>query len=133
MSIHYYVIDTETTGLKASFQEIIQISTIRCNDRFQKTINIKADYPGRASKQALEIQGKTIYDLAEGIDKTLAVKQMEEFFEQDGKTSEHRCIVAHNAPFDRRFLHALWLSVGKKFPADLWLCTRTFTGKWAKK
>ncbi len=131
--LHYYILDTETTGLKAGFHEVIQISVIRYSDRFQKTLDIRAEFPYRASKEALQITGKTIYDLQHGISKTEAITELEAFLEEDQKNSEHRCIVAHSAVFDRRMLHAMWQSAGKKFPADLWLCTKEFTRKLAKK
>ena len=55
--------------------------------------------------------------------KAEVVQRCEKFFSEDGATPAHRCIVAHNAPFDRKFLHALWGQVGKEFPANLWLDT----------
>ena len=133
MSINYYIIDTETTGLKAGYHEIVQISVIRCNDKFQKTANIKAEFPSRASKEALAITKKTYADLSKGIERAQAVVEITEFLEEDNKTSEHRCIVAHNAPFDRRFLHATWDASGLAFPADLWMCTKEFSRKLAKR
>lgn len=133
MALHYYIIDTETTGLKSGFHEIVQLSVIRCQDDFQKTMNICAKYPERADKQALAITKKSIYDIQQGIDRNLAVEQLNTFFADDQKTSEHRCIVAHNAPFDRRFLHALYESCGQIFPADLWMCTKEFSRKLAKR
>lgn len=133
MAINYYILDTETTGLKAGYHEVIQISTLRYSDKFQKTLNIKADFPQRASKEALMITGKTVYDLKEGIEKNTAIEALEAFFEEDQSTPEHRCIVAHNGIFDRRMLHAMWASVNRVFPANLWLCTKEFTRKYAKK
>ena len=42
-------------------------------------------------------------------------------------------MIAHNASFDRRFVHALWDKVGKIFPANLWLDTKALTSNIAKK
>ena len=133
MSLIYYVIDTETTGLKAGWHEIIQISVIRCKDKQQRTTNVKADYPYRASPEALAVTRKSIHDLKNGIARSEAVELIHSFLLEDEKTTEHRCIIAHNASFDRRFLHAMWQSLGKNFPADLWLCTKEFTRKFAKR
>ena len=132
MALNYLIIDTETTGLSAS-HEIIQISVIRCSDKVQRTVNIKAEYPHRASPEALRIQGKTFHDLKFGSPKSEAVEIIHEFLLEDGLTPAHRCIVGHNVPFDRRFLFSTWESVNKKFPADLWLCTKEFTRKLAKR
>jgi len=123
--LKYYIIDTETTGLSASYHEIIEISIIRAEDRNQITKFIKADYPQRASPEALKITNKSIKDLYRGESKLSAVEAVDKFLLQDGTTPEHRVFVAHNAPFDRRFCHALWSSVNKFFPANLWLDTKT--------
>ena len=96
-------------------------------------MNIRAEFPHRASPEALAIQNKTIYDLKTGIEKKEAVDSIDSFIIEDNKTNEHRCIIAHNANFDMRFLHATWGSFKKQFPADLWLCTKEFTRKFAKK
>jgi DNA polymerase III epsilon subunit-like protein len=61
------------------------------------------------------------------------VEACEAFWNQDGKTAEHRCLIAHNAPFDKNFCHALWASVGKQFPVVCWLNTMQFVKEWAKK
>jgi DNA polymerase III epsilon subunit-like protein len=131
--IHYYIIDTETTGLRAGYQEMTEIGIIRATDRVQLHMNIKCEYPERANFDALAITKKTMADLDKGHSKEYTVEQSEKFFNEDNLTPAHRCIVAHNAPFDRRFLHALWLSVGKSFPANLWLDTVPLTKDWAKK
>ena len=131
--IEYYILDTETTGLKAGYHEINQISIIRVSDLFQRTINIAVDHPMRASPEALKIQKKSREDLKVGVPKEQAVEDLIEFFEEDEKTSAHRCIVAHNGSFDRRHLHALWVLMNQTFPAELWLCTKQFTQRYARK
>lgn len=131
--LQYYVIDTETTGLKSGYHEMTEIGIIRCTDRVQLWRQIKCVYPERANFDALSITGKTMSDLERGYDHGQVVEECEKFFAEDGLSRAHRCIVAHNAPFDRRFLHALWESVGKEFPANLWLCSMALTKDWSKK
>jgi DNA polymerase III epsilon subunit-like protein len=128
----YYVIDTETTGLKAGYNEMTEIGIIRCTDRVQLWRLIKCEYPERANFDALAITKKTMADLEKGYDKEAVVAECEKFFIEDGLTPAHRCIVAHNAAFDRRFLHALWESCGKEFPAHLWLDTIGLTKEFLK-
>jgi DNA polymerase III epsilon subunit-like protein len=128
----FYILDTETNGLKAGYHEITQISIIRCSDRVQLTRDIKIEYPERSSFQALEVTGRTLYDLLSGEQKEKVVEDCEKFWAQDKKTPEHRCLVAHNASFDKRFCHALWQSCGKKFPVVCWMDTLPFVKKWAK-
>lgn len=130
--IKYYVIDTETTGLKANYHEMTEIGIIRCEDRVQLWRQIKCVYPERANFDALAITKKTMADLERGMDNSQVVDECEKFFGEDGLTPAHRCIVAHNAPFDRKFLHALWEQLGKEFPAHLWLDTMSLTREYAK-
>ncbi len=125
--LKYYIIDTETTGLSAGYHEIIEISIIRAADKHQISKVIKAEFPQRASPEALKVTGRSVKDLYKGEIKDKAVEAIDEFLLQDNSTPEHRVFVAHNAPFDRRFCHALWSSVGKIFPAVCWLDTKTLT------
>lgn len=133
MSLLYYVIDTETTGLKANYNEMTEIGIIRCTDRVQLWRQIKCEYPERANFDALAITKKTMADLESGHLNSAVVEECDKFFAEDGATPGHRCIVAHNAPFDRKFLHALWEQNGKQFPANLWLDTVSLTKEFLKK
>lgn len=133
MSLHYYVIDTETTGLKSNYHEMTEIGIIRCKDRVQLWRQIKCLYPERANFDALAITKKTMQDLENGYDPGQVVEECEKFFSEDGLSASHRCIIAHNAAFDRKFLHALWESQGKVFPANLWLDTMSLSREYAKK
>lgn len=132
-SIVFYVLDTETTGLKADYNEISEVGIVRFTDMRQLYTQVVCEHPERANYDALAITKKKISDLAKGKKKEEAVALCEKFFAEDGLTAGHRCIVAHNAPFDRKFIHALWASCGKEFPADLWLCSMSLARKYAKK
>jgi DNA polymerase III epsilon subunit-like protein len=130
--LQYYVIDTETTGLKSGYHEVTEIGIIRCTDRVQLWRQIKCTYPERANFDALAITKKTMADLERGFDREAVIAECEKFFAEDGLTPAHRCIVAHNAPFDRKFLHAMWEATGKEFPAHLWLDTIQLTKEFLK-
>jgi len=132
MGLFYYVIDTETTGLKADYHEMTEIGIIRCADRVQIHRLLRCDYPERASFDALTITKKTMADLEVGHEKSDVIEECDKFFSEDGGTPNHRCIIAHNAPFDRKFLHALWAKMGKQFPANLWLDTMGMTKSYIK-
>lgn len=123
MGLHYYIIDTETNGLKSSWHEVTQISIIRYSDRNQLSKYIKIEYPSRTNPEALKVTKRTMADLAKGLSKEEVVDACVNFLEQDEVTPEARCIIGHNVSFDKRFCHALWESCGKKFPAYLWLDT----------
>jgi len=109
-----------------------EIGIIRCTDRVQLWRQIKCEYPERASFDALAITKKTMADLDRGHIKEDVVIECNKFFAEDGLTPAHRCIVAHNAPFDRKFLHALWETCGAEFPAHLWLDTMSLTKEFIK-
>ena len=112
---------------------MIELSVIRYDDRAQLTRQIKSEYPERANDQSPQITGRTITDIMKGDNREDVVLLFNKFFEQDGLTPEHRCIVAHSAPFDKRFCHALWESVGEVFPAVHWLDTVKMSKEWALK
>lgn len=130
--LSFYILDVETNGLKSGYHTINEVSIIRCHDRVQLTEFIKCETPERSSFDALQITKKTLADLAKGISKEDAVEKIEKFFAEDGLTPAHRCIVGHNVQFDRKFLHALYESVGKTFGSHLWLCTMALTKQYAK-
>lgn len=132
MGLFYYVIDTETTGLNTEYHEVNEISIIRCSDRVQLTEFIKCEYPERANFDALAITKKTLTDLDKGNSKEFVVDKVDKFLEEDGLTPAHRCFIAHNWTFDKRFIHALYSKVNKKCPVDLWLCTMALTKQYAK-
>ena len=129
----FYIIDTETTGLKANYHEMTEIGIIRCTDRVQLWRQIRCEYPERANFDALAITKKSMSDLDKGYDRYAVMEECDKFFAEDGMTPAHRCIVAHNAPFDKKFLHAMWAQGGKTFPAHLWLCTMALSRDYAKK
>lgn len=133
MSICYYIADTETTGLSVDAHEINQISVMRVIDREQLSLQIKVKHPHVYSIQALEVQGITPDDLKIGIPIEEAIEAVNMFLAEDGQTPAHRCIIAHNAPFDRKFIHRAWDRAGKELPADLWLCTQSFSKRHVAK
>jgi DNA polymerase III epsilon subunit-like protein len=118
--------------LRSGHHEMTEIGIIRCADRVQLWRQIKAEYPERANFDALAITKKTLADLEKGLTRSDVVDECEKFFNEDGLTPAHRIIIAHNAPFDRKFLHALWEAMGKRFPADLWLDTMSLARAYAK-
>lgn len=132
MSLAYYIIDTETTGLNSSYNEVTEIGIIRAVDKVQLYRKIRCEYPERASLDALEITKKTFADLLQGSDKREIIEESNRFFNEDGLTPAHRCIIGHNVNFDMKFLHALWASAGEEFPAHLWMDTIALTTEFIK-
>jgi DNA polymerase III epsilon subunit-like protein len=131
--LQYIIIDLESSGLSSTYHEVCEISVIRCDTRSQFTQFIKCEYPERASIDALRITNKTLADLDKGISKEEAVEKLDGFFNKDGLTPAHRCLIAHNSSFDRRMLHALYAKVGKILPVELWACSMALTRAYTKK
>ena len=119
--IKYYILDSETTGLNPNYHEIIELSVIRFDDRFQLSKNIKASYPRRYNQASLSLTGRKPEDLYKGAPKDKVVDLFNSFFEQDNLSPKERCIIAFVAHFDRNFCYKMWDSVGKVFPAENWL------------
>lgn len=133
MGILFYILDTEVTGLAVDVHEINQLSVRRVEDGEQLNLQIKVKKPHVYNPQALEVQGITPGDLRIGVSIEEAIESVDLFLNEDGKTKAHRCIIAHNAPFDRKFVHKAWGNLDKEFPADLWMCTQSFGKRYVKK
>jgi DNA polymerase III epsilon subunit-like protein len=131
--LEFYIADTETNGLDSKFHECLEVGIIRCKDRVQLHKFIKCEYPERSNFDSLKITNKTLADIVKGDSKEDAVKTIEQFISEDGKNPNGRCIIAHNASFDRRFMHALWQKCDLEFPASLWLDTVSLTKEYVKK
>lgn len=130
--LEFYVIDLETTGLSVQKHEVCEASIVRVSDRVQLTQFIKCEHPHTANFDALAICNKTMADLEKGSSKEEAIEKIDNFLNEDGLTPAHRCFIAHNYTFDKRFLHSLYDKVNKICPANLWTCTMALTKQYAK-
>jgi DNA polymerase III epsilon subunit-like protein len=131
--IQFIILDSETTGFDSKVHEVNEVSLIRYDSKVQLTEFIKCDYPEKASYDALKATNKTIEDLLKGKTRKEVLLKMNDFLNSDGLTSAHRCFVAHNAKFDKRFIHALYDKENIRCPVDLWLCTMNMTKAYIKK
>ncbi len=131
--MEYYLVDTETTGLKNGFHELTEISIIRCKDRAQKVWLVKIKHPERASKEALHITGKTVNELlSRGRYIEDILDEVDDFLKEDKEEPDGRVMIAHNAPFDRRFLEGVWEQQGRTWLANYWLDTKEMGRKFVK-
>lgn len=130
--LKYYILDIETTGITLNYNEITEISFIRCDDKVQTSMNLRCDYPERASYEALTMTNKTMESLKYGISKKEAIDKCNVYLNDDGLTPDHRCIIGHNVQFDRKFMHALWKMYNVQFPANLWLDTLALSREYIK-
>lgn len=131
--MEYYLVDTETTGLKNGFHELTEISIIRCKDREQRVWLIKIKHPEHASKEALHITGKTIEELlSRGRYIEDVLDEVDNFIKEDKEEPDGRVMIAHNAPFDRRFLEGIWEQHNRTWLANYWLDTKEMGRKFIK-
>jgi DNA polymerase III epsilon subunit-like protein len=133
MGLDFWVIDTETNGMKTGWHEIFQISLIHYPSKLQLSKDIRVEFPERSNQESLNITGKTRDQIVIGENKEAVVEAVDNFLLQHGKSPEFRCIIGHSVNFDMRFCHALWNSCGKKMPASLWLDTKEVTRIFSKK
>lgn len=133
MGIEFYIADIETTGLSVDKHEINQISILRVSTKKQLTINIRVKNPQIYDKRALDIQGIEPEDLKHGVYIADAVNQINDFIKEDGNKKAGRCFIAHNASFDRKFIIRAYDELDQVFPADLWLCSQSFSKRYVKK
>ena len=139
-----YVVDTETTGLSAIENDVIEISARRfvmsdCNNTEQKTWYLKAMNPQTISDEALNINkhkredilhltkaGKEKYMLPEE-----AVSDIEKWIMTDEVSAMDRILVGQNIDFDIKALNALWSKLGcsNTFPFNLEKGARTLDTK----
>jgi DNA polymerase III epsilon subunit-like protein len=121
--ISFVIADIESSGLNTQMHEIIEISMIDFETRQQVFRQIRAHHPENASFDALQVCNKTLADLEEGVEQEEAVNTIDGFLAKINPNLNGICIVGHNVSFDRRFLHALWEKVGKRFGPLLWVDT----------
>ncbi len=94
----FVVFDTETTGLYPGYDQLVEIAAVRCRngemlDTFETLVNPEREIPAEAT--ALHgITNEMVAEAPSGLD---AVLSFFEFVVNDP-------LLAHNAPFDERFI-----------------------------
>jgi|LauGreDrversion4_2_1035121.scaffolds.fasta_scaffold17222_6 DNA polymerase III alpha subunit (gram-positive type) len=130
-----YVIDTETTGLDPTVNDIIELSALRLvrdGDEFkreQKTWYIKPTNVHNISEEALKVNGHKkediLWETKEGKEKYLELKDVISDFElwvmEDCASVMDRIFAGHNPVFDANFMKSAWSKAGSEstFPFDL--------------
>ena len=104
------VLDTETTGLKPAYEEIVEIGAVRIRENeivgsFQSLVwPGEGFFLGGRAETALNIQGRTVDDLRGAPTTDEVTVMFREFLGGGGD------LTAFNVGFDRSFLHkTIWL------------------------
>ena len=105
--VSFVVIDTETTGLKASFDKIIQLSAVRYEEwdpveKWTTYINPKK----AISEEATKVNGITEDMLVDKPTINQVLRSFEEFLGNDA-------LVGYNLPFDIKFLYMAGMDLTK--------------------
>jgi DNA polymerase III alpha subunit (gram-positive type) len=119
-----YVIDTETTGLDATLNDVIEISARRFTfnnlaQQEQKTWLLRALNPATISEEALnvnkhkrsDILGLTKYGRENYGEPKEVVADFERWVMDDGVSAMDRIFAGQNPYFDVRAMQALWTKV----------------------
>jgi DNA polymerase III epsilon subunit-like protein len=112
----FYGVDTETTGIKIG-SNVIELSLYRLSDDIQRTWFIRPiDFDTielealRVNHHKLEdLRGETKYGRETYMDPKRAIVEVENWLNEDDVPTAQRCLVAHNAAFDKGMLEHLWL------------------------
>lgn len=120
MSYVIYVIDTETTGIDSSVNEVVEGSFWRSSDDDHKTWLFRVFNEVAISDKALKINGhkkedilhKTAFGRENYKNPLDIIPEIEAWVMTDGVSVEDRVFGGQNAEFDYEFLRALWKSAG---------------------
>lgn len=118
----FYVTDTETTSLDNRVGDVIELSLYRLSDDIQKTWLLKPLSPDNIDDTALRINGHKKEDLLHQtkfgrdnyIDPHKVIVDIENWIVEDGVPATNRCLIGHNAAFDKDYLEQLWIKCNSK-------------------
>lgn len=111
-----YVLDTETTGLRAEKHDVIELSIYRIATGEQKTwclkpFNVDAIDPGALKKNMHKLEDlkhETKFGRETYLDPKQVIIEVENWMMEDGVSSEDRILLGQNPSFDKFFLERLW-------------------------
>jgi DNA polymerase III epsilon subunit-like protein len=111
-----YVCDTETTGLDARENDIIELSLYRLTDNVQKTWFFRPLNYNTIDAGALRVNGHKIEDLKletkygreTYLDPVKTLVEIENWIAEDGVPNENRVLCGQHIAFDKAGLEQLW-------------------------
>lgn len=110
-------VDCETTGKEPGYHEIVQLAIQPLDENFQPYegllpfyTELKPDYPERAEKKALQVNGMSLFQLHQyGVPQDKCQDMLVDWFQALKLNSTRRIVpLAQNWPFDYSFL-TCWL------------------------
>jgi len=123
-NFHYqlFICDTETTGLDAYKNDIIELSLLRLNDEVQKTWFVKPMNLDNISTDALRVNGHKIEDIKHEtkygrdtyLDPKKVIVEVENWIMESGASREEVFLIGQNINFDKNMLEQLWKKCGEE-------------------
>jgi len=130
MSYAVYVCDTETTGLDAEKNDVIEVCFWRLGEPESRTWHMKPFNPENIQEKALKVNKHKREDVLgftkEGKEKfrdpSEVLPEIEEWLMEDGAAAEERVFIGQNPEFDYKFLYQTWKKAGvpDDFPFGFW-------------
>lgn len=112
----FAIIDTETTGLKPGPDRVIEVAVVLMNLRGEVTDHWDTLINPRRNVAGTQIHGITTHDVVDA-------PFFEDIAPYMASLMQGRVIVAHNAPFDTRFLAMEFAKTGISVKKENFLCT----------
>ena len=111
-----YVIDTETTGLSAIENDVIEVSIYRLSNDEQKTWCIKPTNLNTIDTGSLRINGHKLEDITHQtkygretyLEANQTIVEVENWIASDNTPTSNRVMVGQNVSFDKGMLEQLW-------------------------
>jgi DNA polymerase III alpha subunit (gram-positive type) len=117
----FCILDTETTGLKPDYHEVIQVAAIVCNEQLQEinkvSFKIKPQHIERANKKALEINGYNPRTWnPKFYNHKKAMVYLSKFIVNNNPEGDSVVMTGQNIKFDYNFLCNEYEQSGVEFP-----------------
>ncbi|MBW2281784.1 MAG: 3'-5' exonuclease [Deltaproteobacteria bacterium] len=123
------VVDLETTGLSTDDHLILEIGlVVQCGGRVVRRFSTLVDVPAPIPRSIVALTGISRRDLEGAPGEEAALRAFAEVVRSEGV----QALVAHNAPFDRRFLERAWARYPLAMDLPPFLCSLRLARRWIR-
>jgi len=123
------VVDLETTGLSSDDHRILEIGlVVQRGGRTLRRFSTLVDVPAPIPAAIVELTGISQRDLGDAPGEEAALRAFAEVLRSQGV----QALVAHNAPFDRRFLERAWSRYPLGIDLPFFLCSLRLARRWIR-
>ncbi len=123
------VVDLETTGLSTDSHHILEIGlVVQRGGRALRRFSTLVDVPAPIPPSIVELTGISERDLEGAPGEEPALRAFADVLRGEGV----QALVAHNAPFDRRFLERAWSRHALALELPPFLCSLRLARRWIR-